>query len=95
MESLRANYLNDPSINWDSSVVWAFNMLPKYLWDAWKDDLKPIGFNWQKFMKLLSYRTDIGVLWYKGILPWRDFIKGVIALIEGPIGTGLVRDRTS
>jgi len=89
MESLRAQYLTDPQINWDSFIVWAGNKLPKYLWDTWKADLKPRGFTWQKFMRLMRYRTDISVLWYKGALPWRDFVKGVIELIEGPLGSDL------
>src|SRR3989442_3141711 len=89
MESLRAKQLPDPDIDWDSFIVWAGNKLPKYLWDQWKDNLKPRGFTWQKFMKLLRYRTDISVLWYKGMLPWSDFIKGTVTLIEGPIGASL------
>jgi hypothetical protein len=89
MESLGASHFIGPGIEWNPLIVWYGNRLPKYLWDSWKADLKPRGFTWQKFMKLMRYRTDISVLWYKGALPWRDFVKGVIALIEGPLGTGL------
>ena len=89
MRSVRETQLTDPSMDWDSYVVWAGNKLPKYLWDAWKGDLKPIGFTWQKFMRLLRYRTDIGVMWYKGAIPWEEYVRNVSVLIEGPIGKSL------
>ncbi len=90
MKSLKETYLSDPSIDGgDSFVVWYGNKLPKSLWDAWKDDLKPIGFTWQKFMRLLRYRTDVGVMWYKGFLRWEEYVKKVVELVDGPIGQGL------
>lgn len=90
MMSLETTGFNGPDIEWDPLIVWYGNRLPKYLWDQWKDKLKPAGFTWQKFMRLLHYRTDISVLWYKGKLPWQEFVKGIKDLIEGPIGEGLV-----
>lgn len=86
MQSLRQNQLNTTGVNWDAYVVWAGNKLPKYLWDNWKDDLKPLGLTWQKFMRLLRHRTDVGVMWYQGTLPWPDFIRKVSDLVKGPIG---------
>ena len=86
MQSLKRTAFNDTSINWDAYVVWAGNKLPKYLWDHWKDDLRPIGVTWQKFMRILRHRTDVGVMWYQGTLPWADFIRKTIDLIKGPIG---------
>ena len=50
-------------IDWDSINVWFGNQLPKYLWKVWQDELKPAGFNWQKFLKLLKYRIDRIILW--------------------------------
>src|SRR5712692_1227509 len=92
MRSLKETYLSDPSIDGgDSFVVWLGNKLPKYLWDAWKNDLKPIGFTWQKFMRLLHYRTDVGVMWYKGFLRWEEYVKKVVELVDGPIGQGLAK----
>lgn len=70
----------------DTYIVWSGNKLPKYLWDYWKNDLKPLGLTWQKFMKILHHRTDIGVLWYQGKLPWADFIKKISELMDSPIG---------
>ncbi len=86
MQSLKRNQLNSPGINWDTYVIWAGNKLPKYLWDCWKGDLKPLGITWQKFMRILHHRTDLGVMWYQGTLPWADFVQKVTELIRGPIG---------
>lgn len=90
MQSLKRTQLNDPSINWDAFVVWSGNKLPKYLWDHWKGDLKPLGITWQKFMRIMRHRTDVGVMWYQGVMPWPDFIQKVIDLIGGPIGKDAV-----
>lgn len=86
MLSLKQSTFNDPAINWDAYVVWAGNKLPKYLWDHWKDDLKAQGITWQKFMRILRHRTDVGVMWYQGIMPWPDFVQKIVDLIKGPIG---------
>lgn len=86
MLSLKRSTFNDPAINWDAYVVWAGNKLPKYLWDHWKGDLKAQGITWQKFMRILRHRTDVGVMWYQGVMPWPDFVQKVIDLIKGPIG---------
>ena len=92
MEYTASHDFISPGIEWDPLVVWYGNKLPKYFWDFWKDDLKARGFTWQKFLRLMHYRTDISVLWYKGELPWKKFAAGVIELIEGPIGTGLATE---
>ena len=84
--SLKRSAYSDPSVNGDSSVLWAGNKLPKYLWDHWKDDLKPLGFTWQKFMRILRHRADVGIMWYQGTLPWADFVQKTASLLSGPIG---------
>lgn len=76
---------------WESLNVWYGNQLPKYLWDEWKDILKPRGFTWQRFLRLLKYRTDKIILWYKGIIKWEDLVKEFIDLIEGPLGQNLAK----
>jgi len=89
MKSLKeTTFINNtnPNIDWDSFVIWSGNQLPKYLWKEWKDQLKPQGFTWQKILKLLRYRTDRILLWFKGGLLWEDLIKEIINLIEGPTG---------
>lgn len=86
MLSMKQSTFNDPAINWDAYVVWAGNKLPKYLWDHWKDDLKAQGITWQKFMRILRHRTDVGVMWYQGVMPWPDFVQKIVDLIKGPIG---------
>lgn len=78
-----------PGVEWDPLAVWYGNKIPKYLWEQWKDDLKPAGFTWQKFLKLLRYRTDGAVLWFYGSLSWKKFIEQTIDLINGPLGDRL------
>ena len=80
-------------INWDSLNVWYGNKLPQYLWHEWKDTLKPHGFTWQKFLKLLRHRTDAVLLWYKGAYSWEEFVKETTKLIEGPLGTEIAKQK--
>ena len=89
MLSLKSAKNDDLASAGDDYVVWAGNKLPKYLWEQWREDLKPLGVTWQKFMRILRYRTDIAVRWYQGSLPWPDFIKKIDGLIQGPIGRDL------
>jgi repressor LexA len=77
------------SNNWDSYVVWAGNRLPKYLWGCWKQDLKSDGYTWQRFMRTLRYRTDLGVMWYREAITWQVFVQNMIELINGPLGRNL------
>ena len=87
--------MNSPTstINWDSFHVWYGNRLPKYLWSEWKNTLKPAGFTWQRFLKLLSRRTDAVLMWYKGAYTWDQFVKETIKLIEGPLGQDLAKKK--
>lgn len=91
IKSVEQGLPKTPGVNWDSLNVWYGNQLPKYLWDEWKGDLKPRGFTWQKFLQLLSHRTDAVLLWYKGAFTWEQFIKEMINLIEGPLGQEIVK----
>lgn len=75
-----------PGNRWENLNVWYGNKLPKYLWAEWKNILKPQGFTWQKFLKLLRQRTDAILLWYKGAYTWDQFVNETIKLIEGPLG---------
>lgn len=84
-------YVKTPGVKWDSLDVWYGNQLPKYLWGEWKGILKPRGFTWQKFLRLLKHRTDAILLWYKGIYPWERFIQETINLIEGPLGKEIAK----
>lgn len=80
-----------PGIDWDSLNVWYGNRLPKYLWAEWRDNLVSRGLNWQKFLRLLKYRTDKIILWNKGIVKWKELVKEFIDLIEGPLGQSLAK----
>ena len=84
-------YTGGPGVDWGSLNVWYGNQLPKYLWNEWKKILKPRGFTWQKFLRLLKHRTDKIILWYKGILSWEVLVKDIIDLIEGPLGQNLAK----
>jgi len=79
------------SIDWASLNVWFGNQLPKYLWKEWKDKLKPSGFTWQKFLKLLKYRTDAIILWSQEKLKWEDLIKEIKRLLNSPLGENIKR----
>jgi hypothetical protein len=73
--------------------VWYGNKIPKYLWNHWKAELKPRGFTWQIFLKLLRHRTDGAVLWFYGKLDWETFARQTIDLINGPLGERMSRER--
>lgn len=75
MKALQNEHANDPRVNWDSFIVWSGNQLPKYLWNAWKDDLKSEGFTWQSFLKILRLRTDIVLQWFHDMILWDDFVR--------------------
>jgi hypothetical protein len=81
-----SNSLSGSDLDWDPLAIWFGNKIPKYLWTHWKSELKPAGFTWQKFLRLLRYRTDGAVLWFHGELPWEDFSQQTIDLINGPLG---------
>ena len=62
------------------------NMIASYLWESWKDELKKEGWNWQKFLKLLSCQKYDIVRYVKGEISWEELIRKTIELLEGPIG---------
>jgi hypothetical protein len=90
MKNIEKN-MRGPGLDWNSLNVWYGNQLPKYLWNEWKNDLKPKGFSWQKFLRLLKHRTDKIILWYKGIIKWEELVKEFVDLIEGPLGQNLAK----
>ncbi|MFQ6075347.1 MAG: hypothetical protein ACE5Z5_04325 [Candidatus Bathyarchaeia archaeon] len=95
--ALRSDLGPSGGIDWDSLAVWAGNKIPQYLWNSeikpqylWKRELKKRGFTWQKFLRLMKYRTDDAILWTYGRISWNDFVKKVIESIEGPLGKAIV-----
>ena len=82
---------SEPDIYWDSFVVWAGNQLPKYLWREWKGDLTTTGFTWQRFLKLLRFRTDKAILWFRDNLSWNEFMEEIISLINSPIKNRVIK----
>jgi hypothetical protein len=90
------NYMNDPIIDWDGYVVWSGTQhaLPSYLWEQWQDELKPMGWDWQKFTKMMRSKTERMIFWYKGLLSWGKFIDDIFDFINGPYGQDLARRKT-
>ncbi len=93
MKAVHASLGADPGVNWESMVVWYGNKIPKYFWDSWKIELKARGFTWQKFMRLLRYRTDNFLMWYRGSMTWADLVKTVEELVEGPLGKDITKQK--
>lgn len=83
---LRGRMGSSGGIDYNSLAVWYGNRVPKYLWDTWKSELGKKGFTWQRFLKLMKYRTDDAFLWVAGKMLWRDFVEKVLGSIEGPLG---------
>ena len=77
------------SIDWASLNVWFGNQLPKYLWKEWQNELKTAGFSWQKFLKLLKYRTDKIILWSQDQMEWKELVKDIKKLINSPLGENI------
>lgn len=91
IQSVERGMSKTPGVKWDSLSVWYGNQLPKYLWDEWKGELKPSGFTWQKFLRLLRHRTDAVLLWYRGAYTWEQFVQETLNLIEGPLGQEIAK----
>jgi len=73
-------------IDWWQWAVWYGNRLPSYLWGEWEEELKAKGYNWQKFLKLMSYHKHDMILWVKGEISWKDFVEKVVESLKGTIG---------
>lgn len=82
-----------PGVKWENLNVWYGLEFPKYLWAEWKDELKPTGFTWQKFLRLLKHRTDAVLLWYKGVYTWEQLVEKIAELIEGPMGQEIAKKK--
>ncbi|RLG73191.1 MAG: hypothetical protein DRO11_00375 [Methanobacteriota archaeon] len=77
-------------IDWDNLALWYGNKIPKYFWDNWKTELKKRGFTWQKFLKLMRYRTTDAMMWVLGDKRWKEFVKTVREDVEGPLGKRVI-----
>jgi len=77
-------------INWDNLALWFGNNIQKYLWDNWKDDLKKKGFTWQKFLRLMKYRTGDTLLWIDDRISWELFVNKIREDIDGDLGSWIV-----
>ncbi len=88
--ALRSRLSPSSGIDWDSLAVWAGNRIPQYLWAKWKMKLREEGFTWQRFLKLMKYRTADAILWANGRISWEDFVNKVLESIRGPLGKALI-----
>lgn len=84
--AVRARLGPGRDVDWDPLAVWFGNRIPSYLWRRWKAELTKEGFTWQRFLRLMKYRTDDLILWANGTLPWESFVRRVIDSLEGPLG---------
>lgn len=69
----------DEPVNWDleSFAVWYGNRIQSYLWDEWKSILKPLGFDWQTFLKLMSLCTNSFTLWIADEKEWSEVVDDI------------------
>ncbi len=56
--------------------------LPKYLWDAWKPQLKSKGIQWQLFLRALSACDHDVISWVKGNKSWSELIDVIIKVLD-------------
>lgn len=82
----KARLGSSADIDWDSLAVWFGNRVPSYLWKHWKEGLEEKGFTWQRFLRVMRYRTDDALLWAEGKMPWEAFVGRVVESLEGPLG---------
>jgi len=66
--------------------VWYGNLVPKYLWSAWKILLEKKGFTWQKFLRLMKFRTDDTLLWVENKISWEEFLARIESSAIGRLG---------
>jgi|Deesub1362B_J571_1020462.scaffolds.fasta_scaffold00003_353 hypothetical protein len=71
---------------WNHLAIWCYKRIQSYLWNSWKEYLKPVGFNWQKFLKLMSYHKDDILWWAKSTLLWDELVRKVINTLQGSVG---------
>ena len=87
---LKNELTSNTEFHYENSAIWFNNQIQKYLWDNWKDNLKEKGFNWQKFLKLMRYRTDDALLCIDNRITWKEFINKIIESVEGHLGDMIV-----
>ena len=78
IKSIRSQQGASDNIDLDSLAVWSFNMLPKYLWQHWKVELRSVGITWQKFLKILKLLTNDIIDWsLRENLTWDGLLEKV------------------
>jgi hypothetical protein len=74
--------------NMDSLIAWSGNSLPKYLWTTsnWGTILKKRGYNWQHFLKILSFHKKEIICWLRDDISWEDLVKKIKKTIDETLG---------
>jgi hypothetical protein len=74
-------------------AIWFGNELAKYLWDAWKAELKAQGIGWIDFLRMLSGYNSLIASWaIKGELSWGDLVERLYsAIVKGSRQSDLTR----
>jgi len=93
ISGFRNEFSTIEAIEYRSLAVWYGNLIPKYLWKNWKDELKKEGWTWQKFLKLLKYLTNYAINYVEGGISWESFVKTVIASLNGELGEAIKKGR--
>jgi len=69
--------------DYDSLAVWAFNRLPQYLWNVWRNELRQRGVTWQRFLRILRMHTLDMVEWaLKDSMPWQELVRRIEKSID-------------
>ncbi len=67
----------------DFLAVWYRNKLPKYLWSSWKNELAPLGYSWQKFLRIMRLHAQDFILWaIYDKLTWNELISKICETLE-------------
>jgi len=83
IQVVRARLGGHAYIDYDSLAVWAFNRLPKYLWNEWKNELKLRGITWQNFLRILGMHTLDMIEWaLRGSMSWPELVKRIEKSID-------------
>lgn len=74
-------------------AIWFGNELAKYLWDAWRVELKTQGIGWIDFLRMLSEYNSLIASWaIRDELSWDELVKRLYStIVKGSRQSDLVR----
>ena len=80
-------HMRDETWDYQSLAVWAANKMPQYFWTKlnWKNELSKSGWNWQKFLKMMSHHTNDLMRWVSNSMSWDELVNLLLDDINNPI----------